>query len=359
MARTRWVRAGPVLLHHARGSRRWLSQELGNLIRCAGAGPLGVTAWGHGRQNACARDRAEPAGAVGPPGLAGVSGPAECGLRRQCHLPEGSRGPVSGGHRGRPRLQVPAGAAGEWCRWATCGSSGTPGCARPGCRAGCGAASRSRCSRPATRRTPTGCSPGCGSGVACSSSSTSTTSTRSSSSRASVSPRASPVASSCWGLRWLERRTYAAADHVISTNESYKAIAVERGRAGPGAGDRGPQRSGHQRDAPGPPGAGHAVPAAALAGLPRHHGPAGRRRHRARRDGRAGQPSRTHRRPGDAARLRRLPPRPAAPVPRARSRRRRDLHRPRRPGDDRRAPQRGRGRARARTTRRRSTTSRR
>jgi glycosyltransferase involved in cell wall biosynthesis len=32
-----------------------------------------------------------------------------------------------------------------------------------------------------------------------------------------------------WGLRWLERRTYAEADHVISTNESYKAIAIERG----------------------------------------------------------------------------------------------------------------------------------
>lgn len=32
-----------------------------------------------------------------------------------------------------------------------------------------------------------------------------------------------------WGLRWLERQTYAAADHVISTNESYRRIAVERG----------------------------------------------------------------------------------------------------------------------------------
>lgn len=30
-------------------------------------------------------------------------------------------------------------------------------------------------------------------------------------------------------LRWLERRTYATADHVISTNESYKRIAIERG----------------------------------------------------------------------------------------------------------------------------------
>ncbi|MBA4608141.1 glycosyltransferase family 4 protein [Aeromicrobium sp. Marseille-Q0843] len=30
-------------------------------------------------------------------------------------------------------------------------------------------------------------------------------------------------------LKWLERRTYATADHVISTNESYKRIALERG----------------------------------------------------------------------------------------------------------------------------------
>lgn len=31
------------------------------------------------------------------------------------------------------------------------------------------------------------------------------------------------------GLRWLERRTFRTADHVISTNESYRTIAVERG----------------------------------------------------------------------------------------------------------------------------------
>jgi glycosyltransferase involved in cell wall biosynthesis len=30
-------------------------------------------------------------------------------------------------------------------------------------------------------------------------------------------------------LRWLERRTYRTADHVISTNESYRRIALERG----------------------------------------------------------------------------------------------------------------------------------
>lgn len=31
------------------------------------------------------------------------------------------------------------------------------------------------------------------------------------------------------GLRWLERRTFRAADQIISTNESYKAIAIRRG----------------------------------------------------------------------------------------------------------------------------------
>lgn len=35
------------------------------------------------------------------------------------------------------------------------------------------------------------------------------------------------------GLRWLERRTYATADRVISTNESYRRIAIERGRVDP------------------------------------------------------------------------------------------------------------------------------
>jgi len=36
------------------------------------------------------------------------------------------------------------------------------------------------------------------------------------------------------GLRWLERRTFRAADRVTSTNESYKAIAVRRGGRRPG-----------------------------------------------------------------------------------------------------------------------------
>ncbi|SKB04979.1 glycosyltransferase family 4 protein [Aeromicrobium choanae] len=60
-------------------------------------------------------------------------------------------------------------------------------------------------------------------------------------------------------LKWLERRTYATADHVISTNESYKRIAIERGgfspedvtvvRSGP---DTSTMRPIHDPDAPAP-----------------------------------------------------------------------------------------------------------
>jgi glycosyltransferase involved in cell wall biosynthesis len=32
-----------------------------------------------------------------------------------------------------------------------------------------------------------------------------------------------------WGLRWLEACTYRTADHVVATNESYRAKAMERG----------------------------------------------------------------------------------------------------------------------------------
>lgn len=35
------------------------------------------------------------------------------------------------------------------------------------------------------------------------------------------------------GLRWLERMTYKIADRVISTNESYRKIAIDRGRRDP------------------------------------------------------------------------------------------------------------------------------
>jgi glycosyltransferase involved in cell wall biosynthesis len=36
------------------------------------------------------------------------------------------------------------------------------------------------------------------------------------------------------GLRWLERRTFRAADLVVTTNESHKRVAVERGGVAPG-----------------------------------------------------------------------------------------------------------------------------
>ena len=36
------------------------------------------------------------------------------------------------------------------------------------------------------------------------------------------------------GLRWLERRTFRTAKHVISTNESYREIAISRGGKSPG-----------------------------------------------------------------------------------------------------------------------------
>ena len=39
--------------------------------------------------------------------------------------------------------------------------------------------------------------------------------------------------------------TYRTADHVISTNESYKRIAVARGAPGPGRRDRRAQRARH------------------------------------------------------------------------------------------------------------------
>lgn len=37
-----------------------------------------------------------------------------------------------------------------------------------------------------------------------------------------------------WGLTWLEAQTYRAADRVISTNDSYRNVAITRGRREPG-----------------------------------------------------------------------------------------------------------------------------
>jgi glycosyltransferase involved in cell wall biosynthesis len=36
-----------------------------------------------------------------------------------------------------------------------------------------------------------------------------------------------------WALRLLERLTFRCADHVVSTNESYRAMAIERGKVAP------------------------------------------------------------------------------------------------------------------------------
>ena len=46
------------------------------------------------------------------------------------------------------------------------------------------------------------------------------------------------------GLRFLERRTHRTADHVISTNESYRQIAITQERQGPRRRDGGPHRAG-------------------------------------------------------------------------------------------------------------------
>ena len=93
---------------------------------------------------------------------------------------------------------------------------------------------------------------------------------------------------------WLERRTFRAADRVISTNESYKAIAVAARTPPTGRRDGGAQRTGHPADAPD-------LSRTTTSrrrdqpGLPRHHGPAGRRRPGAARRRRARAPARPHR----------------------------------------------------------------
>jgi glycosyltransferase involved in cell wall biosynthesis len=46
-------------------------------------------------------------------------------------------------------------------------------------------------------------------------------------------PRSSVTRAQLRGLLWLERRTFGAADHVISTNTSYRAKALQRGKLAP------------------------------------------------------------------------------------------------------------------------------
>ena len=52
-------------------------------------------------------------------------------------------------------------------------------------------------------------------------------------------------------LLWLEQMTYRTADHVIATNESYAAIARERGALPRRGCHRGPVGPGHLADASG------------------------------------------------------------------------------------------------------------
>ena len=158
-------------------------------------------------------------------------------------------------------------------------------------------------------------------------------------------------------LLWLERMTYRTADHVVSTNESYRDVALRRGgrrpaevtvvRSGPDTGRMRPVR--------GRPELRRGAPAAGR--LPRHHGPAGRRRPGAAGAGRAGAPARADRPARRAARLRRLPGRAQGAGHRAGAGRPRHLHRPGRPADDRGVPVQRATSACPRTRRARSTTS--
>ena len=76
--------------------------------------------------------------------------------------------------------------------------------------------------------------------------------------RADPAPRPRPVLAA---LLWLERRTYRSADHVISTNESYRRIAMARGGRTPDGRDGRPQRPRHGAGCgrPRPPGPARSV----------------------------------------------------------------------------------------------------
>ena len=107
-------------------------------------------------------------------------------------------------------------------------------------------------------------------------------------------------------LCWLERKTYGTADHVISTNELLPADrhGARRDRLA----DTTVVRSGPDTRVMRPvhP-AGGSWPASALPGLPRDHGPPGRRGHDPGGDARADRGPRPRRRRSHADGLRRLP----------------------------------------------------
>ena len=85
------------------------------------------------------------------------------------------------------------------------------------------------------------------------------------------------------GLLFLERMTFRTADRVTSTNESYAAVAVRRGRQASRARHRRAHRARPGQAHPGARGPGAAPRPRAPRGLPRRDGPAGRRRPGARR----------------------------------------------------------------------------
>ncbi len=143
-----------------------------------------------------------------------------------------------------------------------------------------------------------------------------------------------------WALRWLERRTFAAADKVTSTNESYRRVALERGGLDPA--DVTVVRSGPDTRRMRPVVPTPTVPEGKetfTAGLRGDHGSPGRRGHGAARDGRAGAPARTPGRARGADGLRRLPGGPATRECGAAAGPRRGVHRPGRPAGDGRTPE--------------------
>ena len=135
-------------------------------------------------------ESARPAGSTG---VAGVPGPHRRRLRGVGRLPEGARRSVvpRGRRRAHPQVRAATGGARRGRIPSRVRLLLAPD--RADCRCGSGGARGSRSSRRATRRTPTGRSPGCTSRSACGSCTTSTTSIRRSSGRGSASRRGCPV----------------------------------------------------------------------------------------------------------------------------------------------------------------------
>ena len=174
----------------------------------------------------------EPLGALRPAGLAGEPGAGRGRLRRGCHLPDrrragtpNARSCSTGCASCATRCRPPP-AARPATRGSTARRCGTP-CGWRG-----GSAARARCTscRPATR--PTCCSwPRCRSWPgARSSSSTTTTWCRSCS-----SPGSPAAGGPVLGGRAGRADHLRAAHGVISTNESYRQVALARGRKRPDA----------------------------------------------------------------------------------------------------------------------------